>query len=268
MKWLHCLKNVLKKGDHMCKLSMKDEYFSIPLNPCPISLVRQAKWIPLPLFRSWTKFKNFYQVKEHAVAVLHRINTLVIFYLVIDWLNITRSSTGQRHCSLPSLIAGFYFQSKSISLNSHTENLVPRGASRFSFEVFTKRETVESSRTTSIGYSENPSINVRVEETNRFFVFHNSYSIVSPNKFLISATTANRSIEDTQVMQQKVTLTKVSRLEFRWCRGNVKASHCRCLIHHQGQVMIHTDELNQAWGVSVKKQLSGDNDPKRKNKFT
>ena len=129
------------------------------------------------------------------MAVLHRINTLVIFYLVIDWLNITRSSTGQRHCSLPSLITGFYFQSKSISLNSHTENLVPRGASRFSFEVFTKRETVESSRTTSIGYSENPSINVRVEDTNRFFAFHNSYSIVSPNKFLISATTAIEALK-------------------------------------------------------------------------
>ena len=33
MEDLHCLRNILKKGDYMCKLELNDAYFSVPLNP-------------------------------------------------------------------------------------------------------------------------------------------------------------------------------------------------------------------------------------------
>ena len=33
MDGLHCLRNILMKGDCMCKLDLKDVYFSVPLNP-------------------------------------------------------------------------------------------------------------------------------------------------------------------------------------------------------------------------------------------
>ena len=37
---LHCLGNVSKKGDYMCKLDLKDAYFPIPLNPTSTKSVR------------------------------------------------------------------------------------------------------------------------------------------------------------------------------------------------------------------------------------
>ena len=33
MESLHCLWNILKKGDYTCKLNLKDAYFSVSLNP-------------------------------------------------------------------------------------------------------------------------------------------------------------------------------------------------------------------------------------------
>ena len=32
MEGLHCVQNILKKGDYMCKLDLKDAHLSIPLN--------------------------------------------------------------------------------------------------------------------------------------------------------------------------------------------------------------------------------------------
>ena len=40
MEGLHCLRNVLKKGDYMCKLDLKHAYFSAPLNPASIKFAR------------------------------------------------------------------------------------------------------------------------------------------------------------------------------------------------------------------------------------
>ena len=40
MEGLHCLKYVLQKGDHMCKIDLKDAYFNIPLHKDSQKLVR------------------------------------------------------------------------------------------------------------------------------------------------------------------------------------------------------------------------------------
>ena len=40
MERLHCLRNTLKKGDYMCKLDLKDAYFSVLLNPASRKFVR------------------------------------------------------------------------------------------------------------------------------------------------------------------------------------------------------------------------------------
>ena len=65
-------------------------------------------------------------------------------------------------------------------------------------------------------YSETLSIDFRVSKTNRSFIFHNSGSIDIPNKFLISATVIDRSIEDTEVINQKSNLTKGPRQKLQW----------------------------------------------------
>ena len=55
----------------------------------------------------------------------------------------------------------------------------------------------------SINYSGNLIINFRVCKADRYFVFHNSDNIGSPNELSISATTEDRSIDDTPATEQK-----------------------------------------------------------------
>ena len=38
MKGWHCLRNILKKRDYICKLDLKKAYFSVPLNSDPENL--------------------------------------------------------------------------------------------------------------------------------------------------------------------------------------------------------------------------------------
>ena len=40
MEGLHCLKYVFQKRDYMCKINLKDVYFSVPLHKNPRKLVR------------------------------------------------------------------------------------------------------------------------------------------------------------------------------------------------------------------------------------
>ena len=175
---------------------------SFVYNICPISLLRQAIRVPLPLFWSWTSTETFYQVNEDSSGSITPnkfSNYCVPRRHVTDWPNITGSPNVQRHYNPHISTACLCFQSKEIILNSHTENRVSRGASRFNLYdfVFTERESVESSRTMPRDYSENPSINFKVIKTGRSFVFHNLGSIASANKFLISATATDKSIEVT-----------------------------------------------------------------------
>ena len=63
MEGLHCLRNVLKKGGYMCKLDLKDAYFSVTLNSVSRKFVRFL-WsgklcVSLPLPGPSTK--NFYK---------------------------------------------------------------------------------------------------------------------------------------------------------------------------------------------------------------
>ena len=58
------------------------------------------------------------------MAVLHRINTLIIVYLdKMLWIGyILQEAQMARHCNLPSLIAGFYFHSKK-SVSTLTQKI-------------------------------------------------------------------------------------------------------------------------------------------------
>ena len=40
MEDLHCLRNIVKKKDYMCKLDLKHAYFSVSLNPASTKFFR------------------------------------------------------------------------------------------------------------------------------------------------------------------------------------------------------------------------------------
>ena len=126
MEGLNCPKNIWNKLNCMCKLDLKDAYSPISLNPSSTTFAQFPGWGKLYAgYTSQNKYSNYCVSRRH----------------VIYWPNITGSLNVQKYCNLPISISCFCFQSKEISLNSHTENGVSRGAGRFNFSdlVFTKR---------------------------------------------------------------------------------------------------------------------------------
>ena len=86
MEDLHRLPNIVKKGDYMPKLDLKDAYFLVPLNPASRKLVRFLwsgklyEFLCLcfgldPARRIFTKLLKI------PVSVLRRLNILIIVYL-------------------------------------------------------------------------------------------------------------------------------------------------------------------------------------------
>lgn len=83
---LHCLRNVLKKWDCMCKLDLKDSYSSITLNPSSRTFVQFPWWGKLYEFLRLgfglgPAPKFFTKLMKITVAVLRLINILIIVYL-------------------------------------------------------------------------------------------------------------------------------------------------------------------------------------------
>ena len=86
MEGLHCLRNILKKGDYMCKLDLKNAYFFSSIKSCiqkicAVSLEKlRVSFLPL----LWTRpsIKNFYKIiQNYSISVLPHLNILIIIYL-------------------------------------------------------------------------------------------------------------------------------------------------------------------------------------------
>ena len=86
MKGMHCLQNILKKGDYMCKLDLKDAYCSLPLNPPSKKFVwflwsgKLYELICL-CFRLSPTPRIFTKLLKIPVSVLRHPNMLILIYL-------------------------------------------------------------------------------------------------------------------------------------------------------------------------------------------
>ena len=86
MEGFHCLRNILNKGYCMCKLDLKEAYFSVPLNPASRKLVRflwsgklyEFLYLCFGLGPAPNIFTKLIKI---PVSVLRRLNILIIIYL-------------------------------------------------------------------------------------------------------------------------------------------------------------------------------------------
>ena len=194
----------------MCKLDLKDAYFSVPLNPASRKFVwflwsgKLYEFLCLcfglgPTPRIFTKL--------HKVAVLHRLNILIIIYL--DDMLLIGHTIGEsliaRDSNLLSSITRFCTEFKEISVDTYTENRVLTGDSRFINHdpVSTREESLKSSEAVWGTSLEKASVDFRINKTNRLIVFNYSSSTSSTNKFQVPKTAANTSIKNLSVILQK-----------------------------------------------------------------
>ena len=86
MEGLHCVQNILKKGDYMCKLDLKYAHLSVPLNNVSRIFFRFLwsgklyEFLCL-CFGLGPAPRIFTKLLKIPVSVLHRLNILIINYL-------------------------------------------------------------------------------------------------------------------------------------------------------------------------------------------
>ena len=71
MEGLHCLKCMLEENDFLCKIELKDIYFSVPPSKnsqknTQVCLVRESIPVSLHLFWSRSCTTDFYQMIENS----------------------------------------------------------------------------------------------------------------------------------------------------------------------------------------------------------
>ena len=129
MKGLHLLKEILKQGDYLCKLDLKNVYLCVPLNEQSRKNLR-FKWegslyVPLSVFWTQTSPKLFYKISKcaslHPSQIVYRNN------IITRQLSDTRENFGgnnlkQGYCDLPVTEARICYKLKEISSSPNTEN--------------------------------------------------------------------------------------------------------------------------------------------------
>ena len=109
----------------MCKLDLKDAYFSLPLNPTG----QEALRVSLSFFRTRRSTKNFYKITQNSsfsVASLEHANYNLLGRNVADRPYNRRNVSGQRHSNLPPSTTRVCTEFKEISVDTYTENRVLR----------------------------------------------------------------------------------------------------------------------------------------------
>ena len=128
MESLHCLKYFLEKNDFLCKIDVKDAYFSLPLCMSSGKFVRFAWSGNLyefhgPCFGLGPAPIIFSKV---PIALLRRLNIPLVIYL--DDILLTRRTLGSfnepRHIDFSASTSGFCHKYEKISSETTTANSV------------------------------------------------------------------------------------------------------------------------------------------------
>ena len=155
---------------------------------CSISLTREHLRASLPLFWTWPITKNLYEIAQNSsfnVASIKHTNYNLLGRHVVDRPYNQRNLNGQGHSNIPSSTITVSTEFKEISLDTYTEKRVLRSNCRFINHglIFTGEESVESSEAVSRTFSENSSVDFRINKTNWLVVFNYSSSTFHTNKF-------------------------------------------------------------------------------------
>ena len=260
MEGLHCLKYMLRKGDFMCKLDLKDAYFCLPLHQ------QSQKYVRFLWEGSLYQFlclcfglgpapRVFTKLLKVPMAVLRRLNILIIIY-IDDMLVIGRSF--QETVMARDTIV-FLLQHLGFLLNLEKSVLTPCQEIEFlglkinsvTMTLSLPQEKVEKvlaccremycKTFTSI-----------LELTKLLGLLSSTIQAVMPAQLQL------RHLQQLQIQnlklkksyQDHVRITPLAKKELKWWIKNLVFSNGRTLIQDQtNQIVIQTDASKKGWGA-------------------
>ena len=131
MEGLHCLEFLLEQDDLLCKLDLKEAYFSVPLNKNSQKFVRSqwsdnlyefrclcfGLWSAPRIFTIIKSFNRPLQTRQHSNLYLPR-------RYVANVVDVTRNSHCKRHIDFSITTFGFCDQPQKITSSSCETNRV------------------------------------------------------------------------------------------------------------------------------------------------
>ena len=228
---LFCLRELLQEGDYMCKLDMKDTYFSVPLHQSSRNYVRFSN-----------KSNNLHKIAENTNACTKEdkfLGDMVIMAQTMEEILILK-----RHCNLSPTTFGFCFKPGEIHFESSSGNRVHWGINKFFVCLYHKRYSYQMSEYSYQKSGDSSQTNISVRSS----CFNNSCSFASSNEFSISSATANKKLRATQFCQATVFVNSNSKEELqRWIQ-NFHSFNGRYLIQPQHFLTIRTDASKKGCG--------------------
>lgn len=261
MEGLQLISHMLRKGDFMCKLDLKDAYFCLPLHKESYPFVK-FQWdgklyqFTCLCFGLGPAPRTFTKLLKVPIGVLRRLNMLIIIY--IDDMLIIGRTQKEAEISRDTVIyllqhLGFLFNMKKsvftpcqeikflgLTINSLTMSLSLdkiRNVQKHCQEMYKKSTTsiLELTKLLSLLSSTIQAI------VSAWLQSHNLQQLQIQNLRL------NRSY------QIEISLTPLAKEELLWWIENLTHSNGKSLVHHQvSQILIQTDASMKGWGAVCK----------------
>ena len=257
MEGLFCLRKMLQKDDFMCKLDIKDTYFSVPLHQSSKKYVKflwsRSLYEFLCLF--WLRpstsnicktFKTTYTSNE---ANKYSSNNIPWRY-AFDGTNKGLNFKVQRYNHLPSATSEFHFEYGEINFKSSSRNRISWSDSKLcendTFIARTKNKT-------DSGSTSRPACErfITVLELTKLIGL-----LASTIQAVLLAQLNFRYLQQQQInalkpngsYQQALSFNKESRKELQWWIQILKFCKCRLILQHQFFVIIKTDASKKGVG--------------------
>ena len=155
MESLHCLKFLLEQDDLLCKIDLKETYFSVPLNKNSQKFVI-FQWsgnLYLYICRCFglgPAPRIFTKLLKVPIALMRRVNIRIIIYVDDNVEDVTRNSHNKRHIDFSTF--GFCDQPQKISPVPCQTNRAPGLINRFRENDFRSfREKIKTCASTMSG---------------------------------------------------------------------------------------------------------------------
>ena len=267
MEGLHCLKDILKRGDYMCKIDLKDAYFSVALNESSRKLIR-FKWggnlyeFLCLCFGLGPAPRIFTKLLKIPIAILRRLNIRVIIYL--DVMLIMGHSIDQARMGRDTVV--FLLQHLGFVINLKKSVFTPIQQIEFlgmlvdsvKLSLSLTKEKREYIQKTCQELYNCPTMSI-LQLTKLIGLLSSTAQAVLPARLQYRylqqvQLTALRAKRPYQFM---VTLDQRSREELLWWARNLDLTKGKLLIQPPAQMCMQTDASRKGWGASCQGVSTG-----------
>ena len=256
MEALQNLKYMFQKRDYMCKLDLKDSYFSVPLEKVKaiysLPLVRKLARVPLPLLWFGTSTTNICKIVTNANDNLTQDknqNYNLLSRRAIDWSHFRRDTHEPRHSNLPSETSGICHKLDKVCMTPVQEiEFLDLITNSVTLELSLKKTKILKVVSECQNLLNNPQTSI-LELTSLIGLLTSIIQAVLParlNWHFLQMQQMSSLFENLSYLD-KIVLNENSKIELNLWVQNLELCNGRALIQPPAELLIQTDASTKGW---------------------